>query len=496
MQTRILFFVLAFLLLQKHTAQNEADSVKSFLKKLYFTNQKELDKSTSGIGIERSTISYGKNYDPVFFNKIDIRANIFEMRFGIANCNYYSPLTETSYNSQVNTWAVGVNYPISALGIGKANSTKGIRLLPFFSADFGHSAFKSVSHGDKFASAYHLSIAPGYRIKLPYFIIDFRLNTTWNNLTETNYHPGYVPLTANGDLVKEKSFKTFNLTPSVSFIFDGLFSLFNPKQSRVSGQMAVLDNVSEKKYYSGEHYNSSTGHTEKDGLYKTETTYKYHVESVSLPISNIGAFLGIGPRLIFRPESQSSFRMPSLMAGVGMHSRIRVFSFDINADKGTAGFSSQVNSDKKIIKNDTQGKGTFNMTNLTANAGIDIGPVLLALVGIITKREGETPYFNVSAGYIYGYSFINSYKYNDAKVGADYQNYFKANPDKRTIYNDAASNKSGAINGWYIGADVGAVGFRYEFNKYKNAPLARCSYFSVSYKYPLLRSNHKLKNKE
>jgi len=255
--------------------------------------------------------------------------------------------------------------------------------------------------------------------------------------------------------------------------------------------MAVYDKISKKDYYATETYNSQTGRTEKSGLYKTETTYEYHAESITLPVSDVGAFIGVGPRFIYKPVSKNSYRMPTVMGGIGAHARISALSVDINVDKGTAGFSSQANSDGKILKSDTQGKGSFGMTNLTANVGVDLGPLALALLGIVAKRTGQTPYFNVCGGFIYGYSFINNYKYNDQKVGQDYQNYFAANPDKRTIYNDASSNKSGIVIGWYIGAEVGAVGFRYEFNKYKNAPLARCAYYAISYKYPLLRSKHK-----
>lgn len=238
--------------------------------------------------------------------------------------------------------------------------------------------------------------------------------------------------------------------------------------------------------------NSVTGKTENYGLYKTETTYEFHEEAVSLPISNIGTFIGIGPRLVFRPESASSYRMPTLMGGLGVHARMRMLSFDINADHGTIGYSSQVQPNRSIMTTDIQGKGTFNVTNLTTNIGVDIGPLLLGFLGMVTVRNFETPYFNISTGFIYGYSFLNSYNYNDKQVGKDYQNYFLANPDKSTIYNNAALNKSGTIKGLYIGAEVGAVGFRYEFSTYKNAPLAKCSYFSISYKYPLLRSKRLL----
>jgi hypothetical protein len=490
------FSIVSILIFQMYNVFSQAlentnkDSVRAILKSFYSENQKKLDKSTSGIGIELSSVKYGENYQHVNFNKIDLRANIFEFKIGIGNCYYRSPLTEIIYNTQVSNWSLGVNYPISALGIGKANSTKGIRLLPFLSADFGHSKFFEPARNNKFATAYHLSIAPGYRIKIPYFIIDIRLNTTWNILTQTLY-TGSTFVNNNNIYVKDKSFKNFNFTPTISFIVDGLFSKFNPKNSIISGSIAVYDNVSEQKYYTTETYDSQTGKMEKDGLYKTETTYQYHTENITLPISDIGAFIGIGPRLLYRQTSKNSYRMPSLLGGFGVHARIKLFSLDINADKGTAGFSSQVNPDRTILINDINGKGTFNVTNLTANIGVDLGPLLLALVGVIAKRNGETPFFSINGGLIYGYSFLNSYKYNDEDYGKSYQLYFNANPDKSTIFNNAALNKSGNIHGWYIGADVGAIGFKYEYNKYTNAPLARCGYYTISYKYPLLRSKRK-----
>jgi len=42
---------------------------KKFLRKYYNENQIELDKNTSGIGIEFSTQKYGSNYQPVDFKK-------------------------------------------------------------------------------------------------------------------------------------------------------------------------------------------------------------------------------------------------------------------------------------------------------------------------------------------------------------------------------------------------------------------------------------------
>lgn len=490
---RLFLFLLALCCLSPVFAQQSTkDSVKIFLKKLYRVNQKKLDISTTGIGIEHSSVKYGDNYLPVVFNKIDIRANIAEFKVGVGNADYYSPAMGVYHNTEVRSWSLGINYPISALGLGRANSTKGIRLVPFIAADFGHSGFKDYASNTKLADAFHLTVAPGYRLKLPYFIVEARLNTTVNMLTETKYHPNTIVITSTGDLVKEKSFKTLNFTPSISIILDGLFSKFNPEHSRISGSMAVYDNISTEKFYTTETYNSQTGKMEKDGLYKTETTYKYHVESVTLPINDIGAFIGVGPRLLFKPAANNSYHMPSIMGGIGAHARIKLFSFDLNVDKGKAGFASQANTNGKIMKSQTIGKGTFDMTNATANIGVDIGPVLLAMLGIVAKRNGETPYFNISGGYIIGYSFIGSYMYNDAKVGSDYQNYFKTNPDQSTKYNNADLNTSGMVNGWYIGADVGAVGFRYEFNKYKNAPLARCAYYTISYKYPLLRSKHKM----
>ena len=146
------------------------DSVKTFLKHFYSKNQKKLDISTTGIGIERSAVTYGDNYIPVYFNKVDIRANIAEFKVGVGNAYYYSRLSNSTYNTQVNTWSLGVNYPISVLGIGKANSTKGVRLVPFFTADFGHSNFREPASNQKLAAAYHVSVAPGYRLKIPYFI--------------------------------------------------------------------------------------------------------------------------------------------------------------------------------------------------------------------------------------------------------------------------------------------------------------------------------------
>lgn len=473
------------------SGQTASDSVKTFLKKLYFQNQKGLDIRTSGIGIEHSTVNYGEHYQPVTFNKVHIRAHIAEFKAGIGDAYYYSPLTKKTFNTEVKTWSLGVNYPISALGIGRANSTKGVRLLPFVAFDFGQSTFKDFASNSKMASAFHLTLAPGYRLKLPYFIIEARLNTTWNNLTETKY-PAPISLTANGELIKEKSFKNFSFTPCVSIILDGLFSKFNPEHSRISGSVAVYDKITSKDFYTTETYNSRSGKMEKDGLYKTETTYEYHVESVTLPINDVGAFIGVGPRLIFKPAATNSYHMPTLMGGIGAHARVKLFSFDINADKGIAGFASQAKTNGKIMKTETVAKGYFDMTNVTANVGIDLGPVLLGLIGVLAKRDGQTPYFNISGGYIFGYSFIGSYHYDNPIAGKSYQDYFNAHPDERTAYNDASSNTSGLINGWYIGADVGAVGFRYEFNKYQHAPLARCAYYTISYKYPLFRSRHKM----
>jgi hypothetical protein len=489
---RLFSFFLTCYCIQALQAQTTAnDSARTFLKKLYRVNQKQLDISTTGIGIEHSSVHYGDHYLPVHFNKIVIRANIAEFKVGVGNADYYSPITNLYYNTEVKNWSLGINYPLSALGIGRANSTKGIRLVPFFAADFGHSTFKDYPSNSKLATSFHLTVAPGYRLKLPYFIVEARLNTTWNNLTETRYHPNVIAITTAGDLVKEKSFKTFSFTPSISIIIDGLFSRFNPQQSRISGSMAVYDKITTENFYRNESYNANTGRTEKEGLYKTETTYEYHAESVTLPINDVGAFIGIGPRLLFKPAATNSYHMPSLMGGIGAHARVALLSFDLNADKGTAGFASQAKTDGRILKTETKAKGNFDMTNLTANVGIDLGPVLLSFLGILAKRNGETPYFNISGGYSIGYSFIGNYRYNNPVVGKDYQDYFDANPGERTKYTDAASNKSGMINGWYIGAEVGAVGFRYEFNKYKNAPLARCAYYAISYKYPLLRSRHK-----
>ncbi len=473
-------------------AQHVSDSVKTFLKKLYFHNQKQLDINTSGIGIEHSSHSYGNHYQPVTFNKIAIRAHIVEFKAGIGDAYYYSTLSKTTFNTEVKTWSLGVNYPVSALGIGRANSTHGIRLLPFIAADFGRSVFRDYAGDRKPASSFHVTVAPGYRLKLPYFIVEARLNATWNNLTETDYNPKTVYMTSSGDLLKEKSFKAFSFTPSVSILLDGLFSKFKPEHSRISGSMAVYDKVTSKDFYTTETYNPRTGKMEKDGLYKTESTYEYHVEHVTLPINDVGAFIGIGPRLLFKPASANSYHMPSLMGGFGAHARVKLFSFDINADKGSAGFASQAKTNGKIMKTETLAKGSFDMTNVTANVGIDLGPVLLGLVGIIAKRNGETPYFNINGGYIFGYSFIGAYRYNNVIAGQSRQDYFNTHPDERTVYNDAASNTSGLIHGWYIGADVGAVGFRYEFNTYKNAPLARCAYYAISYKFPLLRSRQRM----
>jgi hypothetical protein len=488
------FIILTLLVFQLHTLfaqvqeNTNKDSVKAIVKRFYSANQKKLDRVTSGIGIELSDVRYGANYDLVHFNKIHLRANIFEFKVGIGNSFYHSPFSSDIFNTQVSTWSMGVNQPISVLGIGKANSTSGVRFLPFFTADFGHSSFKQFIRGDeKQASAYHLSIAPGYRIKIPYLIIDFKLNITWNVLTQTQY-PGSTFVNNNNDYIKDNSFKTFSFTPCVSFLIDGLFSKFDPKNSVIKGNMVVYDNISEKKYYTGQTYTPETGKTTPTGLYKTETTYQYHSQVMELPISDIGLFLGLGPRLLYFPSATNSFRMPSLMGGAGAHLRYTWFSFDLNVDKGSAGYSSEVNADRTIKTNATDGKGTFDVTNITTNLGIDIGPLLLALDGIIAKRTGQTPYFSISAGFIYGHSYLNNYTYNNKAVGASYQAYFAANPNMSTNLNNPALNKSGEIHGWFIGADVGAVGFKYEYNKYTSAPLARCGYYAISYKYPLFKS--------
>jgi hypothetical protein len=488
----LLFFTTGHLFSQTQEITNR-DSVKAISKRYFSANQKKLDRVTSGIGVEISDVKYGPRYEPVHFNKIHLRANIFEFKVGIGNALYHSPFSSEIFNTQVSTWSVGVNQPITVLGIGRANSTKGIRLVPFVTADFGHSSFKQFISGDeKQASAYHVSVAPGYRLKIPYLIIDFKLNITWNATTDTKY-PGSTFVNSNNVYIKDESFKNFSFTPCISFLVDGLFSKFDPENSIIKGNMIVYDKVTQKNYYSGQTYTPETGKTEGQGLYKTETTYQYHSEAVELPISDIGMFLGVGPRVLFFPSATNSFRMPSLLGGFGAHLRFKLLSVDLNLDKGSAGYSSQVNPDRTIRTNIIDGKGTFEVTNITSNFGIDIGPLLLALDGLVAKRHGQTPFFSISLGLIYGHSYLNKYTYNDKAIGSSYQAYYAATPSLSSNLNNPALNKSGEIHGWFIGADVGAVGFKYEYHKYTSAPLARCGYYSISYKYPILRSKRKTK---
>lgn len=447
------------------------------LRKQRRKEQRNADITISGIGFELSKPKIGP---ASVFNKTWKGVNILYtfLEFGVSHgeinfdpgYGYGSYYADKTYYGR--RYYLGFNIPISGLGIGTyKNYNRVFRIHPTLQIAFGsYAIWKRANKRDKTTSPY-FAMSPGVRLRLPYCSFDVRLNASVHALS-------------NGDL--EDYFKIFSTYPSFVLRFDGLYQFFNPKGVSVNATSYQIKDISSQ----------TQSHTTYRGNQKvtvetTTSSMTVSSQAKKVVLDDIGPYFGIGPRYTFSLPYIREYSNTGGMFGVGMHGRASSFLFGLNMEGGRIGHASTFKRDadknkfKLIDKTQDYGRGSLKTFNMFFDVGIDLTAGAMAMLGTVVEENKATGFFSLNGGYSFGFSIISGQRFdNDSTALLEYSQL--KDPDKRT---DPRESKSGYLGGFFLGVDVGAVNFRIQAYRFRGAPLASQTFYSVTYRLPLAASN-------
>ena len=367
-------------------------------------------------------------------------------------------------------WAVGVNLPVGVRSIGINSGRPGslLRAHPFVAFNIGG---MSLWDGDKqnkssFACA---GLAPGFRVFNNFLSAEVRLQIQIG--LGTGEYNEYI--------------SKASLQPVFTLRANGLF------KSLVTGSKLV---GSTSYSVSDVRSTSKTDYVDKpDGRYeRTMTTTTANVSSRrgSSLLTNMGTYFGVGPRVSFTRPFAEHYAEPSIMLGLGAQLRRSKLLLGANVEHGRAGHASitrvRGEDKRKISKDETYAKGRYTMTNAFADVGLDISSLVKGLALFTADEENNaTTFASVNVGYSLGVGVVTGQQFSDDSLAiSTLRGYEVGRTDwvasKRT---DPREGGTGIMGGFFLGFDLGNVGFRAQWYRYKAAPLANNLYYTLTYRF-------------
>ncbi len=460
----------------------------------YKYNQHQIDKNHSGIGFQFFKPNFGKGTatESNWFG-VNVLADYFEfkMAFGktyrVQQLDYFDPSYQMQtpapgqyesmdYGYQI---AIGANAPINVLTFGSYQSvSKVLRGHPVFGANLGLYGIKQqyVYYHKNWENIYFLGLSPGYRIRLPYASIEFKMDFNFG-----------ITVGDVGDYYRGISYY-----PSITLRADALKQLFAPEMISVPYQQGTISNYNSSSYS----IESRTPDGGKVVTTYTTTTADVSVSSGTVGVQDIGPHIGVGPKISWTSVARSDYLNPGRLYGAVLQGRGGPIDFGFTMEGGRVGHGTTLEAKseegkyrRKLDRKDDEGMGDVSLFNTYFNVGMDISPLFLAPLGVAMDKGSATSFFSASAGMLFGGHFTFNQEFNDPTVSNAYYDAELLNKPEgaKDRFIDPRAAKSGLMFGFYFSLQVGAMNFMIQNNRYNGAPFASSTMMSLAYRYPLGR---------
>lgn len=294
---------------------------------------------------------------------------------------------------------------------------------------------------------FYLDVAPGFRLYNEFLTAEFRLQGMLGMKKNTGY---------------DVYFKKSAIMPMLTLRVNGGFSRLFQNTKRVATATSTNEYIGHDNYYN---------------YYNVKTTYG------STVLNNIGTYFGVGPRVTFTAPANDVFHQASILGGVNAQLRTSKLILGLNAETGSIQHGSSLKKKRTVDPTDVNGLGTLKATNVFADLGLDITSIMMMMLGTARDDGGVTTFTAFSFGYSVGYGFIGNQKFaNPLAANAHYDGLALSSGETPTPRTDPRLSKSGLLSGFFMGLEMGNVGFRAQWFRHRNAPLANNLYYTLSYR--------------
>lgn len=448
------------------------------------------DKEHGGIGLEFNRPNFGK-YSGAdgTWKGINITSDMFEARLlfgkiGLNSSEYPGfstskrPVPEQyGFSHNGANFSIGMNVPISSLGIGIENSSIAtFRFHPTIGANLGGYTFWANNRTVQKNSFVYLGIKPGFRARLPFVTVDVAVNCELGIF--------------GGDGDYDKPVRPIAISPSLIFRLNSQKNGFDMRIKKVAATSVSATETSRRTSTSSSYSGSGANRT-KTTTTTTSATYDVKTTSGSMSVQDIGTFLAVGPVFNFSNPRRNSFQPASFLYGGNITFKKSMFYSGANILLGKNGHGSTMDKPltkgRNVDRRDTFGRGTYSSFNAFADIGMDISPLALAALGIVRGDIGDaTPYFSLMGGFTIGLSQMSNQKFDNPDADAAYELILTRNKDEAKEYRlDPRQSGFGKMGGWWLGVDVGVVSFKMRSLTHKKSPFANNRFFELAYKIPL-----------
>ena len=449
----------------------------------YRANQKILDKNHGGIGLEILKPSFGNRIETennwIGFN---ILSDIFETRLSFGEVHISEPepligfgddLPPPRYEGRYaygGSFSLGLNTPISSIRIGaQRSSTFVFRAHPTFSFFAGGTTFIEKNDRSRKDSYYFMGTGMGFRLRLPLLTIEPNISVCAGIPTGTNFD----------------ATKWWSVQSGIIFRFDARKQLLDPKLVSVPSTSYSISNYRSSS--------SQSVHYRNDGTKVTSTTTyssaDVSVSSGSIGVQDIGALGEVGIKYSINNFKSRGYIPPGRLVGVNFTVRGGPLLLGYNLEFGEVGHGTELSKPekwaRKVSEGESRGAGSFQAFQTYFDIGFDASPALLSMLGVVMQSSDATSYFSIVAGYSIGYAGMSNQTFdNESSSLQFYGNEPDAEATERT---DPRLSDGGYAGGFFLGAEVGVVSFRIQRMRYRNAPLANNTWYSLAYHIPLGR---------
>lgn len=480
--TRYYLAALCLLLSAPSFAQSTTDLSSEKERSPRVVEKGEILATISGIGLDRYRPPLNEAAEAAGpWTNVNLLLYVLELQagWGTAEANVFKLPPDRFGGTVVGTpgvpvygrnWAVGVNIPVAVKTLGLNSGKPGalLRAHPFVAFNIGGMSFWDGDKQNKSSFAY-AGVAPGFRVFNNFLSAEVRLQSSIG-----------LGIGEYDEYISRASIR-----PVFTLRANGLF------KSLVQGSRLV----GSTSYSISDVRSSSTTDriTRADGVYdRTTTTTTANVSSsrgTSL-LTDMGTYFGIGPRVSFTRPFAEHYAEQSVLLGIGAQLRKSKLLLGANVEHGRAGHGSiaatREGEKAKLNKDETYAKGRYSVTNAFVDLGIDISSLVKGLALFTADDENKaTTFASVNFGYSLGMSVVGGQRfYNDSLATATLRDLETRRTDwitnKRT---DPREGGTGMMGGFFLGFDVGAVGFRAQWYRYKAAPLANNLYYTLTYRF-------------
>jgi len=444
-------------------------------------NTGEMMATVSGIGIDRyqPPLNKAATTDGAWTN-VNLLLYVLELQagWGVAEADVSKLPADRYGGTFVGTpgvpvygryYAAGINMPIAAKKFGIASARPGSLVRAHFFGAFSIGAI-NLWDGDRenktsFAFA---TLAPGVRVYNNFLTAELRMQ-------------GRIGL---GTGEYDEYISKVTISPMLTLRANGMFNRIVRGAKLVGSTSYSISDVKSS---------STTDRIRRpDGEYeRTTTTTSATVSSSrgSSLLADIGRYVGIGPRIAFTRPFAEAYAESSFLVGVGAQMRNGKLLLGLNAEHGRAGHASitrlRGEDKRKIDRSADYARGHLNTTNVFADLGLDISSLAKGLLLFTADDDNNvTTFASLNFGYSLGYSIVGGQQfYNDSLATATLTSLERGRTDwETTKRTDPRESSSGIVGGFFMGFDVGAVGFRAQWYRYKGAPLANNTYYTLTYR--------------